>query len=84
MLAQDLHAWHVGIAEARRIQQRLQQQVAIGTYVHEIRYIAGADVSVSRFTPTVYAGIVVLDRIPEPTRLADQYVGAMRRTQEHG
>jgi len=61
MPARKLHAWHVSIAEARCIQQRLQQQVTIGTYVHEMRYIAGADVSTSRFTPAVYAGVVILD-----------------------
>lgn len=57
----DLHAWNVSAAEARRIQQRLRQQVKIGRYVRQIRYIAGADISTERFGPTVYAGVVVLD-----------------------
>jgi deoxyribonuclease V len=57
----DLHAWNVSEAEARRIQHRLRHQVKIGSYVQQVRYIAGADVSTDRSAPTVYAGVVVLD-----------------------
>jgi deoxyribonuclease V len=57
----ELHPWQVSAAEARRIQQRLRHHVKVGVYVHDIRYIAGADISVARFAPTVYAGVVVLD-----------------------
>jgi deoxyribonuclease V len=58
-----LHAWNVSAAEARSIQQGLRRQIKIGRYVQAIRYIAGADVSVARFAPTVYAGVVVLDYV---------------------
>jgi deoxyribonuclease V len=57
----ELHSWQVSAAEARRIQQRLRHQVKVGVYIHDIRYIAGADISVARFAPTIYAGVVVLD-----------------------
>jgi deoxyribonuclease V len=57
----ELHTWSVGAAEARRIQQRLRHSIKIARYTREIRYIAGADVSIARFAPTVYAGVVVLD-----------------------
>jgi deoxyribonuclease V len=56
-----LHAWDVSAAEARRIQQRLRHRLTIGGFVHNIRYIVGADVSTARFAPTVYAGVVVLE-----------------------
>src|SRR5919108_4532238 len=61
MQYRTLHAWNVSAAEARSIQQGLRRQIKIGRYVQDIRYIAGADVSVARFAPTVYAGVVVLD-----------------------
>jgi deoxyribonuclease V len=57
----ERHSWQVSPAEARAIQQHLRQEVKIGIYVKGIRYIAGADVSVARSAPTVYAGVVVLD-----------------------
>ncbi len=69
MQSQELHPWRVSLTQAWALQQRLQHDVHIGTYVRDIRYVAGADVSVARFAPTVYAGVVVLD-----------YVGMMRRT----
>jgi deoxyribonuclease V len=56
-----LHAWDVSAAEARAIQERLRSEVRIGEYVQDVRYIAGADVSVAPQAPTVYAGVVVLD-----------------------
>jgi deoxyribonuclease V len=43
------------------MQQGLRRQIKLGSFVQNIRYIAGADVSVARFAPTVYAGVVVLD-----------------------
>jgi deoxyribonuclease V len=61
MRTRELHAWSVSAAEARSIQQQLRSHLKIGRYVQDIRYIAGADISVSRFAPTVYAGVVVLD-----------------------
>ena len=61
MQYRERHPWQVNPAEARAIQQRLRQDVKIGACVKDIRYIAGADVSVARSGPTVYAGVVVLD-----------------------
>jgi deoxyinosine 3'endonuclease (endonuclease V) len=49
----ERHSWQVSPAEARAIQQHLRQDVKISTYVKNIRYIAGADVSVARSAPTV-------------------------------
>jgi deoxyribonuclease V len=57
----ELHPWSVSITEAQRIQQRLRRHIEVGTAVRNIRYIAGADIAVARATPTVYAGVVVLD-----------------------
>ena len=42
-----LHPWHVSVTEARRIQQRLRHHIQVGTYVRDMRYIAGADIAVA-------------------------------------
>jgi deoxyribonuclease V len=56
-----LHPWNVSAAEARAIQTRLRPNIRLGKYVQDIRYIAGADVSMAPHAPTAYAGVVVLD-----------------------
>lgn len=61
MQIRELHPWDVSAAEARRVQERLRHHIKTGRYVQKVHYIAGADVSVSRSTPTIYAGVVVLD-----------------------
>jgi deoxyribonuclease V len=61
MQYRELHPWHVNVAEAQHIQQRLRRHIQVGTYVRDIRYIAGADIAVTPATSTVYAGVVVLD-----------------------
>src|SRR5215468_10138010 len=61
MQYRELHPWHVSATEAQHIQQRLRRYTEVGTYVRAIRYIAGADISVAHTTPTVYAGVVILD-----------------------
>src|SRR5215813_5037946 len=61
MQYRELHSWHVSVTEAQRIQQRLRRRIQVGTYVRDIRYIAGADIALVPATSTVYAGVVVLD-----------------------
>jgi deoxyribonuclease V len=61
MQYRELHSWHVSVTEAQRIQQRLRRHIQVGTYVHDIRYIAGADIAIVPTTSTIYAGVVVLD-----------------------
>ena len=61
MQYRELHPWHVSVTEAQRIQQRLRRAIQVGTYVQELRYIAGADLSIVPTTNIVYAGVVVLD-----------------------
>lgn len=63
MQYRELHPWHVSVTEAQRIQQRLRRHIQVGTYVGDIRYIAGADMAVDPATSTIYAGVVVLDYI---------------------
>ena len=59
----ELHPWHVSVTEARRIQKGLRRHIQVGTYVRDMRYIAGADIAVAPATSTVYAGVVVLDYV---------------------
>jgi deoxyribonuclease V len=61
MQCRALHPWQVSVTEAQRIQQRLRRHIQVGTYVRDIRYIAGADMAFAPTTSTTYAGVVVLD-----------------------
>ena len=61
MQYRELHPWRVSVTEAQRIQQCLRRHIQVGTYIRDMRYIAGADISVAPTTLTVYAGVVVLD-----------------------
>jgi deoxyribonuclease V len=63
MQYRELHPWHVSVTEARRIQHRLRRHIQVGTYVRDIRYIAGADMALAPATSTIYAGVVVLDYV---------------------
>ncbi len=47
-------------AEAIEIQHRLQAQITLEPRLTHINYIAGADVSLNRFSNTAYAGFIVL------------------------
>lgn len=56
----QLHDWDLTPREAVELQQRLREEVRIAPLSHEIKTIAGADISFNKFEPTVYAGVVVL------------------------
>ena len=51
MQYRELHPWHVSVTEARRIQERLRRHIQVGTYVRDIRYIAGADIALRTLHP---------------------------------
>ncbi len=66
------HSWDISYAEARRLQETLAEKVCLSFPGVPIRLIAGADVSFSRFSPTLYAGVVVLT-FPELVRVEEQW-----------
>lgn len=62
MRVHRLHPWEVSYSEARRIQERLRDEVRLRFPGGSIRTVAGADVSYSRSgrDASVFAGVVVL------------------------
>ena len=56
----DLHGWNVSYAEARRLQERLAQQVRFCPVKGPIRRVAGLDCAFSADGRRIYAAAVVL------------------------
>jgi deoxyribonuclease V len=57
----DLHPWIVTPREAVNIQITMRDKVVTLAPRHEIRIVAGADVSYSKTTKTCFASVVVVD-----------------------
>ena len=55
-----LHSWDLTPREAVALQQELRTRVRVEPLTHEVKTIAGADVSFNKFSETIYTGIVVL------------------------
>jgi deoxyribonuclease V len=60
---EKLHDWDVTPREAVELQKSLRERVRLTPLEREVETIAGADISFNKFSPVVYAGIVVL-RLP--------------------
>ena len=60
MKIHPLHSWDVRVAEATELQRQLAAQVDVRPTVKHCNLIAGADISYNRFSPTMYAAVVVL------------------------
>lgn len=56
----QLHEWDTTPREAKQIQERLRERIQLGPLGTEVQTIAGADISFNKYSPTLYAGIVVL------------------------
>src|SRR5215210_6764614 len=56
----ELHDWNVTPREAVELQKSLRARVRLAPLAQPIKTIAGADISFNKFSPTLYAGIVVL------------------------
>ncbi len=54
------HPWNLSFNEAKRLQEILAHRLHLSFPERPIHLIAGADISFNRFSPTLYAGIVVL------------------------
>lgn len=60
---EQLHDWTMTPREAIELQKSLRERVMIKPLKKEIKTIAGADISFNKFSPVVYAGLVVM-RLP--------------------
>jgi deoxyribonuclease V len=60
MLIRTLHSWDLSAEEAVALQRLLADQVVTDRSLKQCKLIAGADISYNRFSPTLYAGVVVL------------------------
>lgn len=60
---EQLHEWSLTPREAIELQKELRERVNIMPLARRVETIAGADISFNKFSPVVYAGIVVL-RLP--------------------
>ncbi|MDB5033989.1 MAG: deoxyribonuclease [Chlorobi bacterium] len=56
-----LHDWTITPREAVEMQKSLRGSVRVTPLERPVRTIAGADISFNRYSPIIYAGIVVLD-----------------------
>jgi len=66
MRIRRLHRWNLTPTEAVALQRELAGRVVADVSLPPCTLIAGADVSYKKYSPTIYAGVVVL-RLPERT-----------------
>ena len=57
---EQLHDWNLSPREAVELQKSLRERVRVVPHKGKIRTVAGADISFNKFSPVIYAGIVVL------------------------
>ena len=55
-----LHDWAVEPREAVQVQQQLRERLVLKPLDKSVETIAGADISFNKYSPTLFAGIVVL------------------------
>ncbi len=73
MKIRHLHAWGVSSQEAIKIQSRLRSGLVFKTVPGPIRHVAGTDVSFSKKSGRMWAGVVVL-RYPELLKIEEKWV----------
>jgi len=60
MRIRRLHSWDLAPKAAVALQRELASHVEAGPALGDAEFVAGADISYNRFSPTIYAGVVVL------------------------
>lgn len=61
MRLNTLHPWDLSPTEARRLQSELAARIDVTPAIEKPRWVAGADVSMMRGDPRLYAAVVLLD-----------------------
>ena len=72
MIIRHLHPWGVSSQEAIKIQKRLRSRLDFKKLSSTIRYVAGTDVSFSKRSGLVWAGVLVF-RYPELDRVEEKW-----------
>ncbi len=67
------HAWDVSFAEAQALQKMLSEKIKLAFPRKTIRTVAGADVSFDKYSPILFAGIVVYS-FPQLQPLEEEWV----------
>jgi deoxyribonuclease V len=76
---QQLHGWEMTPREAVELQKSMRERVRVQPHAgRKIETVAGADISFNKFSPVIYAGIVVL-RLPSLEVVEE--VGVISETQ---
>lgn len=75
---EKLHDWNLSPHNAVQLQKELRDKVIIKPLEREIKTIAGADISFNKYSPEIYAGIVVLKF---PTLETIEEVGVVTTTE---
>jgi deoxyribonuclease V len=73
MKIRHLHSWNISYHEAIEIQKALYPKLVFSNLSHSIRHIAGADVSCSKKSNNVWAGVVVLS-YPSLKKVEEKWV----------
>ena len=73
MKIRHLHVWDVSSQEAIQIQKELSSRLDLTELPSQIRRVAGADVSFSRKSGRIWAGVVVFS-FPELSRIEEEWV----------
>lgn len=73
MKTRQLHPWNVSYREAIEIQNRLRHRLLFKRLSRNIGHVAGADVSCSKRSNIVWAGVVVLT-YPELKKVEERWV----------
>ncbi|MGD2125982.1 MAG: deoxyribonuclease V [Desulfobacteraceae bacterium] len=75
MKTRQLHPWKVTPKEAIDIQKRLKPRLRLKKLSRDLQYVAGTDVSSSKKSNTIWAGVVVL-RYPDLVSVEEKWFKA--------
>jgi deoxyribonuclease V len=73
MQIKHLHAWDVSPKEATQLQEELRSRLDLTKLPGPIRCVAGGDVSFSKKSGRIWAGVVVLN-FPDLTKIEEQWI----------
>ena len=73
MQINQLHSWDVSASDAVKIQKKLGQKLDLRPLAKKVKTIAGADISSSKISDRIWAGVVVF-KYPELIKLEEKWV----------